>query len=63
MASVVSNLLAAFTKHATDTPNLIWPYVTTPEDMADEANAVLAAAKKIMHDGTLTRQYGHSPRA
>jgi hypothetical protein len=63
MASVVSNLLAAFTKHATDTPNLIWPYVTTPEDMADEANAVLAAAKKIMHDGTLARKHGDTPGA
>lgn len=61
MSSVVANLLGAFAKHKADTPNLIWPYVETAEDIADEANKVLEHAKRLMLDGSLARQHGNSP--
>lgn len=61
MATVVANLLAPFCKGRQQTPDLIWPYVTTTEDLAEEARKVLSKAKELY--GEKSREHGDSPWA
>ena len=59
MASVVANIHAPFCKQAQNTPNLIWPYIESDEDVADEARKVLEHVKA--NYGDIARQHGDSP--
>ena len=59
MASVVANVLAPFCKSMTQTPDLIYPYIQSLEDVVDEAHKVLAL-KKARY-GSQPRKHGDSP--
>lgn len=60
MASVVANILAGFSSGHHDTPNLIYPYIETNEDKADEAKRLLDWIKQ---NGNLAGKNGDSPGA
>jgi hypothetical protein len=61
MATVVANIHAPFSRSVTQTPNLIWPYIQSPEDRLAEAQALLD--KKKAKYGTKPRQNGDTPGA
>lgn len=60
MAAVVANILAPFCKGAHDTPDLIYPYILTDADKADEAKRLLDWIKT---NGKLARQNDNPPGA
>lgn len=58
MASVVLNILSAFCA-SIDAPDLLYPYILSPEAQAEEAHAILAY-KKAKY-GDVAGQHGDSP--
>lgn len=59
MAAVVANVIAPFCKTIGDTPDLIYPYIPSAEDQADEAVRILQYVQA--QNGDVARQHGDSP--
>lgn len=59
MAAVVANIHAPFVRTNAILPDLIWPYVQSAEDRANEAQALIDK-KKALYGGS-SRQNGDTP--